>query len=594
MNTQVRSKRFPPLLVPDLILTTSGLDQSEIPIPIDPNLEPAMEQPYGITAEPSIDGQESQFDNFRNDDSGGFLRNENLRNANLVKAINSHEALRHRPVNVSTLARDILISRGEHPRERPLNFHLRDLAMNFRTVTTKSDLSTFRWDLVDPVPEGTVLPSEQEQSDTEDDDRLIKDEFTVESNRIDAAAQSQESKSYNSILKRGSGRGRPRGRPRVRGMIFGARHVDIKDKNNIDPSKPSRGGLVSRGRSRARGASRTSQVPPQLPASVNTPANFVSLNNGAAPAQNFDTFHQTQDAQNSQARSSNHPLPSADPMNLDSPSDTQDESQDEGIVQESPRRNMMVAASADVLRTPTNFVGQSPNVSSPKSHHASFQSLNPVQQAQKKRGRPPKRQGQGQGSLGSSRSITPNKISPGTPNDSGPKKRGRPLGSKNSPWAMKPGRPSKLQKQVRPALPDDGIGVNIPAASPLFRELPISHVEPPPKRQKKSWKTSNQYAEEDPDPDEFTFFPCSWADCGVQLHNLATLKKHVRNIHISQPPKSIDGALHCLWKGCPQTKFDFGDMANLDEHIDEKHMAALASSLGDGPSTHPAGEPSQN
>lgn len=60
------------------------------------------------------------------------------------------DALRRSRYEPKTIARDILIAAGKHPSMIPLNYHLDNLRKKFRYVDYKSDLSTFRWDLVDP------------------------------------------------------------------------------------------------------------------------------------------------------------------------------------------------------------------------------------------------------------------------------------------------------------------------------------------------------------------------------------------------------------------------------------------------------------
>ena len=584
-----KEQALPPTLSSDLILTNPGSNQNEPDIHIDPNLEQSTEHSYTSTGDPTIDAQNGRLERFRAD-SGTTSKQEILRNANLVQPINTIEALRHRPINVSTIARDILISRGEHPHERPLNFHLRDLAMNFKSVTTKSDLSTFRWDLVDPggPPPETMIPSIEGESDSEDaEDRassLRNDQ--IEYNRIDAAAHSDLPKRFNSILARGRGRGRGRGRPRVRGAIFGSRFGG--GENGAEPKttslKPSRGGsgLVSRGRVRVRGASRA--VESFTPTAADkTPATFSKPQIETSDTRNLDA-EQTNPGNNT----STVPLPlnnlvQANSMNIDSASDTQDEE----MIEESPRRNLMIAASADVMQDPPKPIDQLPMRPSPKAVRISSQSLNPVLQAQKKkRGRPPKDRNS---FASSSPSSTPIVTSQPTDVGSSQRKRGRPPGAKNKP---KPG-PSPMAQMpgVRTQTPVDGIKVVVSSPPASLKASPLAYVEPRQERSKQVWNAVNKDTDEELDTDQYTPFPCSWSSCAVKLHNLETLRKHVRNVHISQPPKSVEGGLYCCWTECGQNDVDFADMALLEEHVDEEHLTKIAASLGDGPSTHPAGEP---
>ena len=98
-------------------------------------------------------------------------QNEHLRTSDVVKPMRRENALRRSSYNAKTLARDILISAGRHPTEKPLNAHLEILQKNFQKVDTTSDLSTFRWDLVDP---GGQWP-EARQTQSSVDDVVMED-----------------------------------------------------------------------------------------------------------------------------------------------------------------------------------------------------------------------------------------------------------------------------------------------------------------------------------------------------------------------------------------------------------------------------------
>ena len=630
-----KEQALPPIIRSDLVLTDSGLNQNDSNIPIDPILEQSSQPSHITTGGPSTDSHQGRFDNYRAENPA-ISSQEQLRNATLVQPINIVDALRYRPINVSTLARDILISKGEHPSERPLNFHLRDLAMNFKSVTTKSDLSTFRWDLVDPggPAPGTIIQSVEGDSDSEGpgDNAFPSRCAAAESNRIDAAAHSEPYKKFDSILTRGRGRGRGRGRPRVRGAIFGTRYDDgTAVASQTQAPKSVRGSaLVSRGRVRARGASRAAPI-----TTDHTPTTFSDQQPGRSTLRN-GTSEPTRDGKSiSKAPLSVDILTQSHNMDVDAPSDTQDEE----IMLESPKRNLMVAASADVMQDPPNLIDQLPMNLSPGTLRISSQSLNPMQQAQKKkRGRPPKwkdplsptsasthssaeerwhqpkagellphstasRTPTGFSSQGSESrrgppprsgdslpltlSNTPPVTSQGTESDTQSRKRGRPPGAKNKPKDM---ATSSVRAISRPRTPVAGIGIMVPALSSAMKASPLAYSELQYESPVQSWKAVNKYAAENPDTDQFATFPCSWGDCNVDLHNLHTLRKHVKNLHISQPQKSFEGNLHCQWADCPQSDVDFGELALLEEHVDEQHLSKIASSLGEGPSTHPTGE----
>jgi hypothetical protein len=69
---------------------------------------------------------------------------------NITKPLNPSAALKRIYYNPKSIARDIMLATGRHPSERPLNSHLMNLTQTFLGVTMRSDLETFRWDLVDP------------------------------------------------------------------------------------------------------------------------------------------------------------------------------------------------------------------------------------------------------------------------------------------------------------------------------------------------------------------------------------------------------------------------------------------------------------
>ncbi|KAF9883852.1 hypothetical protein FE257_002743 [Aspergillus nanangensis] len=74
-----------------------------------------------------------------------FLRSR----MDIVTPLNQADALKKSTYNPETIARDVLIATGRHPTEKSLNYHLVRLRDAFPQVKFSSDLSTFRWDLVD-------------------------------------------------------------------------------------------------------------------------------------------------------------------------------------------------------------------------------------------------------------------------------------------------------------------------------------------------------------------------------------------------------------------------------------------------------------
>ncbi|KAJ5811299.1 hypothetical protein N7474_007600 [Penicillium riverlandense] len=76
----------------------------------------------------------------------------NLRiRSDVIQKIKPEDALVKTEYDPATIARDVLINSGKHPTEKFLNEHLEPLRKNFDSVDYHSDLSTFRWDIVEPV-----------------------------------------------------------------------------------------------------------------------------------------------------------------------------------------------------------------------------------------------------------------------------------------------------------------------------------------------------------------------------------------------------------------------------------------------------------
>ena len=85
----------------------------------------------------------------------------------IIRPMNKRQdALRRSSYDPKTIARDILLAVGKHPIMAPLNSHLDILREKFNAVNYDSDLSTFRWDLVDP---GDPTPAETRDANNADD-----------------------------------------------------------------------------------------------------------------------------------------------------------------------------------------------------------------------------------------------------------------------------------------------------------------------------------------------------------------------------------------------------------------------------------------
>ncbi|KAI5262818.1 hypothetical protein E4T47_09184 [Aureobasidium subglaciale] len=81
---------------------------------------------------------------------------------------------------------------------------------------------------------------------------------------------------------------------------------------------------------------------------------------------------------------------------------------------------------------------------------------------------------------------------------------------------------------------------------------------------------------------EFNVYKCDWEDCGSELHNINTLRKHVLKLH---GKKTSEGDYECAWFGCFQEEevTTFDDMGSWMEHMENVHVKPLSKTLGDGP-----------
>lgn len=148
-----------------------------------------------------------------------------LRNRVLVQHLDRRKALKRNSYNFKTIARDVLLACGRHPEERQLNGHLDPLRKNLPTqITTEADLTTLKWDLIDPgqPPKGFYRHGDQAVAEDADDEEDSDDEASSDDRPGAAPAKSRASSSQaiggtavaqalpptNPFVKR-RGRGRP-------------------------------------------------------------------------------------------------------------------------------------------------------------------------------------------------------------------------------------------------------------------------------------------------------------------------------------------------------------------------------------------------
>jgi hypothetical protein len=163
-----------------------------------------------------------------------------LRHTDLVQPLDKHKALRRNTYNIKTIARDVLLACGRHPDERQLNAHLDLLRTNLPQINSDADLSTIRWDLIDPgePPRGYfkfgVQGAEAEDADdesTDDEDAGARTHGPAQAIGGEGAAEARVEASNPFKPKR-------RGRPPRHSYPFNSTAVETPRSESLD-SHPS-------------------------------------------------------------------------------------------------------------------------------------------------------------------------------------------------------------------------------------------------------------------------------------------------------------------------------------------------------------------
>lgn len=132
----------------DLARDALRVNSMGAPAPYPPQGQPAPGYPNQNIETPPYPNLHNNQD-FPEPQVRRAVKNPLLEFQGIVKRIDKSKVKRRVSYNPKTIARDILIATGRHPHQRPLNAHLEPLK-NFNKVDAKSDLSSFRWDIVDP------------------------------------------------------------------------------------------------------------------------------------------------------------------------------------------------------------------------------------------------------------------------------------------------------------------------------------------------------------------------------------------------------------------------------------------------------------
>ena len=464
----------------------------------------------------------------------------------IIQPMNKRQnALRRSSYDPKTIARDILVAVGKHPTMAPLNAHLDILRDKFKAVNYDSDLSTFRWDLVDPgdpavkrgdgnagdegshTPSGQALPSRHRPPiavivgagtgrgsatvpgnmatiPTNDETprrrrgRLTKGDLASSTVRPESGTPRESVQRREPSSQQKSGQGDPQGIP----------------SQNPQLSREQRKGRLSHG------------TPP------------TSTNN-----QDFSRFMYTDHAS---TRTPN------------------------GVI---------------AVQLPTSDGGSDRTPAGLTPHSGSVLSTPGTDDVPKvRKGRPP---GAKNKNPRPDKGILKGKAPQQDPSRNDPSVPTPPSLKMNMTTPIKP---SGLRYAMSPT---DGIAVVIPSRSP-------SVVATPPTdsvfwgRLRKMPTSSGR----SPSQPSYKIYRCRWEHCPAELHNLQTLEKHVRK----HRDKSEAGPFSCKWANCygSNTSVTNGSQDNMhrerlmfesdtawQQHVGERHVNEVALELGDGPVTHP-------
>lgn len=392
-----------------------------------------------------------------------------LQSYDIVKPMNKRrDALRRSTYNAKTIGRDILLGIGRHPAMAPLNAHLDILKDKFKAVDNESDLSTFRWDLVDPDEEANVRRSDTDDEETypiiapENHQRPAPLAVMVNADGSDSAPNNHTpSHMVNSVGKQ-SKRG-PHKKTKIRS------DVQPIGSTTTTEQQPSQSSPLTQDVNKASGASSTdlSRFAYNGPNTGQTNMMASNASGSSTPATTLKRKGRPPGAKNKQVRP------------------------DKGIPKK--RKTLSIGATPSALEE---------------------EALD-----EKPTGKPMLF---GTPSMESSPVPTRPRINTATPS-----------------------RPSGLRNSISAITPTDGIAVVIPSRSPsVVVVTPQASAKRgrPKKAEDRSEEGSNVSPSSAP---TYTMYPCRWANCPAELHNLETLKKHVKKHR-----RDSDGVYPCLWAGC--------------------------------------------
>ena len=433
-----------------------------------------------------------------------------LQSHDIIEPMNKRrDALRRSTYNPKTIARDVLLGIGRHPTMAPLNSHLDVLKDRFKAVDHESDLSTFRWDLVDPEGEASA-----ELSDV--DNEVAIPVVTPMAHQYPAPIAVMIVGNNGGLVENDSALSRtPNSRnPNKRGP-----YKKIGETSGIQPA-----------------------------GSANTP--YRRSSQSSPSAQNIDDVpSQSRQVGRPTVYNNSHTVQTdLTPLNTSSSSTP-------GSI--SKRKGRPPGAKNKQVRPDKGI----PKKMKPPSAHET----------------PSIAKGKvlGEDSLG----VSPSKEKTPSIGNVTPKKPIVSVPTRPRLITSTPSRPSSLKHSLSAVTPTNGIAVVIPSRSPsVVLASPRDSVKKErPKRTEVISTNMNS-----PSP-SYTMYPCRWENCPAELHNLETLKKHIKKHR-----RSVDGVYQCLWLDCSDSSRPLSDNTQNEdkerkrlkfktdvewlEHIESSHL----------------------
>ena len=392
-----------------------------------------------------------------------------LQSYDIVEPMNKRrDALRRSTYNPKTIARDVLLGLGKHPTMAPLNAHLDVLKDRFKAVDYESDLTTFRWDLVDP--EGDA---KGESFDTDEEEA------------VPAVAASRQCPAPVAV------------------MIADDRGNTAKDDQA--PSRTTNNGENPYKRGPYKKSGMRSGIQP--------------IGSADTPRRSFPSLPYVQDINNRPSTTtpdlSRFAYNSPYPAGMDLTTNASSSSTPGSSV--SKRKGRPPGAKNKQVRPDKGIPKQTKTPSMRET--PSTANVNPLDE-ENVEGIPPTTKAKSLYEENVKKSSSIGKKHPIERFSAGEQSAPIPT----TPRFTTPSRPSGLRISMSAITPTDGIAVVIPSPSPSVA-IVTPHTSTKKAKSKKSEDLSNGTHSSAP---SYTIYRCHWENCPAELHSLETLKKHVR------------------------------------------------------------------